>query len=345
MFNSRKKYLLLIPLIALAAAFAYYFLYWVRTPLYALQAARQAIAQHDAAKFERYVDLHSVMDKAFEDFIDAESQPDEENIGANPFAMGILHMLKPAVVELMVAETKDSIASGTADNSTKPRRVDPVSDAMRKNMENKIQLDKLTIKDISLVNSDKGKAQVAMVVHNSSLDKDFTLNLAMVCSDDGQWQIKEISNLKAFIKEVKKAVQAKLAEKNKTVDDELASSLPIIDKKLSLEARQENGANKLTLSASVKVQNASNKAIDKVYYDLVIYDAKGAIIYSYPERFTGSIKPGAYQLITKSKQLNLQLPADKLVSTLDLSKVNWKLQPTSITFDDGSVIVSEHFEM
>lgn len=345
MFTSKKKYLLLIPVVAIIAALGYYFLYWTRTPMYALQAARQAITQHDEEKFERYVDINSVMDKAFDDFIAVESQPDGENFAANPFAMGILHMLKPAVVELMVTETKESIAnSGASTDSDQPQRVDPVTDAMRKNMENKIQLDKLSIKDVSLVNNTNGKAQVAVVVHNSSLDKDFTLDVNMEHNDNGDWQIKEISNLKDFIKEIKTAVQAKVAAESKTVDEKLTSTLPIIDKKLSIVAEKGNGANKLSLNAVVKVKNASNKAIDRIYYDLVIFDSKGAIIYSYPERFAGSIKPGAYQLLDNSKLLNLQLPADKLISGLDLSKVNWKLQPNYIRFDDGSVIVSDQFE-
>ena len=340
MFNSKKKYLLLIPLILLLAGLAYYFLYWIRTPLYALNAARQAVSQHDAKKFERYVDIKSVMDKAFDDFISAESQADEENFAANPFALGILHMLKPAVVELMVAETKDSIAHNNEAGDVQDQRVDPVTDAMRKNMENKVQLDKLRIKDVTLVSSDKGKAKVALVVYNKGLDKNFTLDLAMEHNEDGDWQIKEIVNLKDFIKEMKAAVQSQLAAKYKTVEDELSAALPIIDKKLSIKS--EN--NKMSLNAVVKVQNNSGKAIDKIYYDLVIYDAKGAIIYSYPESFKGSIQPGAYQLLNNSNVLNLQLPADKLVSGLNLDKVNWKLQPNYIRFADGSVIVSDQFE-
>lgn len=340
MFNSKKKYLLLIPLVILLAGLGYYFLYWIRTPLYALNAARQAVAQHDAEKFARYVDIKSVMDKAFDDFISAESQADEENFAANPFALGILHMLKPAVVELMVAETKDSIAHNNEAGDVQAQRVDPVTDAMRKNMENKVQLDKLRIKDVTLVSSDKGKAKVKLVVYNKGLDKNFTLDLAMEHNEDGDWQIKEIVNLKDFIKEMKAAVQSQLAAKYKTVEDELSAALPIIDKKLSIKS--EN--NKLSLNAVVKVQNNSGKAIDKVYYDLVIYDAKGAIIYSYPESFKGGIQPGAYQLLNNSKVLNLQLPADKLVSGLNLDKVNWKLQPNYIRFADGSVIVSDQFE-
>ena len=58
--------------------------------------------------------LDSVLDNAFEDIIKAESKINNDNLFSNPFALGILHMLKPSVVDLMKQEALDKIAAKPA---------------------------------------------------------------------------------------------------------------------------------------------------------------------------------------------------------------------------------------
>ena len=48
--KNKKILLLLVLVIALGTA-AFYFLYFIRTPAYALNQARVALKQHDTAKF------------------------------------------------------------------------------------------------------------------------------------------------------------------------------------------------------------------------------------------------------------------------------------------------------
>ena len=70
--QSKKKWFVVFILLAALAGAAFYFLYFIRTPAYALNEARVGRQQHDSAKISRYVDVPSVMDNAFEDIIKAE---------------------------------------------------------------------------------------------------------------------------------------------------------------------------------------------------------------------------------------------------------------------------------
>ena len=78
--QSKKKWFVVFILLAALAGAAFYFLYFIRTPAYALNEARVALQQHDSAKFSRYVDVPSVMDNAFEDIIKAESKINNDNV-------------------------------------------------------------------------------------------------------------------------------------------------------------------------------------------------------------------------------------------------------------------------
>lgn len=195
MKNKKTAVLIFIIIAALAGA-AFYFLYFIRTPAYALNQARLSVQQHDTEKFQRYVDLQSVMDNAFEDVIKAESKITNNDLFANPFALGILHMLKPSVVELMKQEALTKIA---AKPKQEDKAVDPVPDAMRRNIERHIPLDKFAFKDLKLTKHAAAEATAALVLHNANLNKDFIVNLQMLNNENGDWQIKKSAILRSLL--------------------------------------------------------------------------------------------------------------------------------------------------
>ena len=55
--KSKKTLALILVLVAVLAGAAFYFLYFIRTPAYALNQARLALKEHNTQKFEQYVDL------------------------------------------------------------------------------------------------------------------------------------------------------------------------------------------------------------------------------------------------------------------------------------------------
>ena len=71
---NKKKWFIVSILLAVLAGAAFYFLYFIKTPAYALNETRLAVKEHDTTKFTRYVDVNSVMDNDFDDIIKAESK-------------------------------------------------------------------------------------------------------------------------------------------------------------------------------------------------------------------------------------------------------------------------------
>lgn len=341
MKNKKTIFLLFIIIAALAGA-AFYFLYFIRTPLYALNAARQAVQQHDAAKFERYVDVRSVMDNAFEDIIKAESQINNDNLFSNPFAISILHMLKPSVVDLMQQEALDRIAAKPADSAKKS--ADPVPDAMKRNMERHIPLDKLTIKDLQLTKTDASGATASLALHNAYLDKDFIAQLQMNVNDKGDWQIKKVSNLTQLIVQFDAAKKAKQAAANKPIMERLSKAVQTYETRLSIFTDSSASPEPQTvLSAIVAAKNMTDVPINRIYYDVLIFDEQGKQLYSYPEHFRGSIAPGQTVELNTKKFLNQMLPDDKKLMESDVNKERCKIQITYIAFDDGNVLSPNTF--
>lgn len=340
--KNKKTAIFIFIIIAALAGAAFYFLYFIRTPAYALNQARLAVQQHDTEKFQRYVDLQSVMDNAFEDTIKAESKITNADLFSNPFALGILHMLKPSVVELMKQEALNKIA---AKPKQEEKAVDPVPDAMRRNIERHIPLDKFTFKDLKLTKHAAAEATAALVLHNKNLNKDFIVNLQMLNNENGDWQIKKVDNLAELIIQLEAAKQAKQAAENKEVIDRLNKAVSASEIRLNIftdNNAQEIEPQKILLAA-ISVRNMTNVTINRMYYDVTIENEKGETLYSYPEHFRGAIEPGQMRELNTSKKLNAMLPDDKKLMEQDISKINGKIQITYIAFDDGNVISPNAF--
>ncbi len=345
MFGKNKKTLLLLPVLLLICAMGYYFLYWCRTPLYAVNEVRDSVKNHDVVRFEKYVDLHSVIDKAFEDIIVAESKINNDNLTSNPFAMGILHMLKPSVVDLLVEEAKAAIADNKEENeqSSKPqRKTDPITDAMRSNIEKKIYIDKLKVDDIELESTQDNEAVVALTLKHKETDQDFILKLKMLANDEGIWQIKGITNLVDFIVELDAAQKKLQTTANKPLLEKISKSLVIKNQNISVKS-SENKQNKL-LSVLLTVENTTDKVINRVYYDVEAFDKDNTLVYSYPEHFNSSIPPHSTQLINNNKQLRPNLPADDLIITSNAEDLTWKIHITYLGFADGEVLDNSEYQ-
>lgn len=339
---SKKSLPLLAVLVVALGAAVFYFLYFIHTPAYALNQARLALKEHDTAKFERYVNLDSVLDNAFEDIIKAESKINNDNLFSNPFALSILHMLKPPVVDLMKQEALARIA---AKPQQEEKVADPVPDAMRRNLERHIPLDKLSVKDVKLNRQEQNKATATLMLHDEHLEKDFLATLSMQINAEETWQILKVSNLSELIIQFSAAKKAKQAAANKPIMERLNKSVSTSEVGLHIFSKgnpQEKEPEQLLL-ATVSATNNTSVAINRMYYDVTIVDEKGKELYSYPEHFRGSIAPGATVQLETSKKLNTMLPDDKRLMSLDMGKLHGRIQITYIAFDDGNVLSPNTF--
>ena len=104
MSNCQKKIGIGV-IVAILCAVAFYFLYWIKTPVYSLNIIKESIQKHDTTTFEKHVDMDTLYVKAFDDSIVAMSRIQGDDTLSNPFAAGIIQMLKPTVVSALKQQT------------------------------------------------------------------------------------------------------------------------------------------------------------------------------------------------------------------------------------------------
>ena len=209
--NENVKKIGLGVVVAILCALAYYFLYWTKTPVYSANIIRESIAKHDVVTFEKHVDMDTLYGKGYDDAIIAIDRIEGNGISTNPFAMGILQMMKPAIVNELKAKTLEEIKGVDNWQSSKKNQ----ATKMAEDLQEKADVKNADFKDITVVSKENGEAIVALTLHNKKFNKDFELKVKMAELQDGTWKLKEITNLVDFLVEVDKADKAlRASEKN-----------------------------------------------------------------------------------------------------------------------------------
>ena len=209
--NENVKKIGLGVVVAILCALAYYFLYWTKTPVYSANIIRESIAKHDVVTFEKHVDMDTLYGKGYDDAIIAIDRIEGNGISTNPFAMGILQMMKPAIVNELKAKTLEEIKGVDNGQSSKKNQATKMAEGLQE----KADVKNADFKDITVVSKENGEAIVALTLHNKKFNKDFELKVKMAELQDGTWKLKEIINLVEFLVEVDKADKAlRASEKN-----------------------------------------------------------------------------------------------------------------------------------
>lgn len=336
--NTKKHFLISFIVIAILAGLAYYFLYYTKTPTYALNAAHTSYQEHNLQKFERYVDINSVMDSAFNDIIKAESQINNDNIFSNPFALGILHMLKPSVVDLMIQETRTKIVNEKNFLDKEKQIVDPVPDAMKKNMERRIPLAQIEIVNFKISKVENDYAVANIVLHLKDLKQNFIADVLLEKNTKNDWQIKKINNLSELVVQIDAAKKTNLALSNKPIIERINKAVQTLDAQAEIISKQESQELKKFLKTTIKIKNMDNTSIRRMYYDILIFDEHNKQIYSYPEHFQGNLAPADDFTLKSIKKLSTLLPDDKKLIEQNMSKNKCQIQVTYIVFEDGTVL-------
>ena len=209
--NENVKKIGLGVVVAILCALAYYFLYWTKTPVYSANIIRESIAKHDVVTFEKHVDMDTLYGKGYDDAIIAIDRIEGNGISTNPFAMGILQMMKPAIVNELKAKTLEEVKGVDNGQSSKKNQATKMAEGLQE----KADVKNADFKDITVVSKENGEAIVAVTLHNKKFNKDFELKVKMAELQDGTWKLKEITNLVDFLVEVDKADKAlRASEKN-----------------------------------------------------------------------------------------------------------------------------------
>lgn len=203
--KNKKVLYIIIPILILITGLAWYFLYFINTPSYAVNKVREAYEKHDLDTFKRYVDTHAVMDAAFDDLIVAEDKINGNNVLTNSFAIGIIKLLKPHVVDLMEEELENKVKTDPSKQAVqatpKKKQADPITEAMQSNLRKRFPTDSLTVKNITIAKTEAGQAICTVIVFNKKNNKTQNIDLLMHVNQKEDWQIYKTKNLVEFLVE------------------------------------------------------------------------------------------------------------------------------------------------
>jgi len=203
---------------------AFFYFYIAKTPYYSLYLIHKAVQSHDTVLFEQHVDLDNIYSKGIDDLV-VSAVKGKKNIGFDFFTAGILKLVKPTIVHTLRDTTLESVrkvppkdairsektvtgqASQKEDEKAKKKNKKENKIPLLQKMKERVDVSNLKIKDATVTQNENNTADVAVVLHNHKLNKDFNVNLRMVKVYNGEWQIKEITNFVEFLTEVEEAAK------------------------------------------------------------------------------------------------------------------------------------------
>lgn len=192
--HRKKKRIALEAVLAvlIGAVSGWYFLYYTRTPQYAVKQIREAVNKHDIVTFQDHTDLTKVVEKGYDSLLAAQGENDVEG--------GYTEGEKDEITRHLEEVIHNGVLTGDWSDpyrKTHPDKVLPVDWTA------------LKVKDIQPGASYPQDALVNVQLENPSVGTD-TLVLHMQKNAKGNWQLVEITNLKGYYgKILQKGAQTK----------------------------------------------------------------------------------------------------------------------------------------
>ena len=140
--------------------------YYTKTPEYAVRMIEEAVASHDEAKFDRYVDMRKLTETAGNEFLEAAMDADSA-----------------------MTEEARSAVSGFAQIIDK-------AGFYQSEIRGKEGLEK---------NADDGRATLGLRIYQKEAAEEFVLQIRFEKGQDGVWKAAELSNFRDFVAFVTKA--------------------------------------------------------------------------------------------------------------------------------------------
>ena len=205
-----KLYAFAIALLLILVGGVYgYVNFYMKTPDYALQEIEVALEKHDQQKFERYVDLDSLLDHYYDSLMDGllESNgalPQETMDTVSDFTQ----MLKAPLITSFRGAVLNYVQTGTWGDAPEGAEADlPSLDAGQ--VLEKSGLHKAVFRQLDSVAADDetGTAVAKARIYQEEAKAEFVLDVVLTQQADGDWRVTEIANFHEFVVFVSKARQ------------------------------------------------------------------------------------------------------------------------------------------
>lgn len=257
--------LIVFGLIALALSSWNYF---DGTPQHSLLQLVKAVENRDRAAFERYIDVERTVESAIDDVINdlIGETIDSAVVSDDPFsAVGValgtatIEGVKPLAVKAMTEAILEGVESGSIIAALSDQGT-AVEDMESINITSSVSMDDARFVGIAGVEKRAGKAVVGLDFRYESLDT--TLTARIIMEDRGDyWQVVGVEDLGGFVLSLMSIEEARLAELNKPIRDELARLVELDDLESELVSR---GWLEKVLELSVTVKNVSDTDLRNV---------------------------------------------------------------------------------
>ena len=211
--KARLLLAVLLALVFVAGGCAWYFLRYTKTPEYSLRMIEEAVQQHDRGKFDRYVDVPHLVEKAGDDFLegmmDADHALTEEVRSAvanfaQMFKSSISMSFQSAVYDYVKTGVWGEAGEQTAESN---RTVDSQF------ILGKAGLTQTEFRGMEGLEQENDRQATAdFRVYQAEADSEFVLKARLVKEDDGVWRINGIENFRDFVVFVMKARKAKMQD-------------------------------------------------------------------------------------------------------------------------------------
>lgn len=175
--------------------FAYY--QYKQSPKYSLKSAFLAIKSNNKMLMEKYVDFDSIIGEALN-----ESFSKDKELAENPFAMGMLALMKPAIVNV----AKETLFAQMKAASEKSNQSSQNNQGKNADTGNPIK----SVKSVKTIQKD-GDIATAEIIFIGLKGQEIPLTLGMQKIGD-YWQIKQIMNFEDFSKAVNFDLQEAINE-------------------------------------------------------------------------------------------------------------------------------------
>ncbi len=210
---------------------SWWFLYYTKTPAYSLGIVKTAIQQQDIETFKKHVDLDTFLDSTIDDFLNSDDKSEE--MKNNPFASGLIQMIKPAMVDYAKKSIYSLVEKGTSETVKAP------NEGVNEVANNMPSVDNKSFIGIGETKKSGKTATVELKVNDEEIGGEFTFVVAMRELNDGTWQVTKINNLADYFKAVNEAHKKQLKDYLEAYD----------------KAWDENGYGKAVYDAANNIRN------------------------------------------------------------------------------------------
>ena len=344
--DNKKKFVVGGIVITIIAILAFYFGYWVKTPGYSLGLIKEAIEKHDLVKFEKHVDIQNISSRAVDDFIAASMSKEDIN---NPLVMGMVTLVKNVAIPAFTDQVKKYVETGNFEKNTAETQDEnkndqvPSGKQVAENATDRTGAGYMEYGGVKSTQKDGKIAVVSVKMHDKQLAQDFILKIKMRELEDGTWRVTEISNLKEFIQERDKAVQAKLQELNKPISEKIAEQIQLaqdVGSPFTVERISDNNpffaAYAVKAHIPVKWNNTHIKGFSG-QLELYSQDGKCLFIKTFD---TGDADLSQWNhtkgSFNKEWHLNQFISEEKQIIDADFGQLKKVVVFTSVRFNDGT---------